>query len=245
MSTYGGVVKEIPILQTPIGSASGLIRGDLVEISSDLAVIWGGSNAVYGVCIGDADNDLHLIDVYTGGGASVQVRCDTGVVPDPGDLLYYSSATGVKIAGGTAGEAIGIAVGNGMNGMVEAVLFPGGIAEQDAIQTALNAMMAATATLGAAEATFGAAWATWQTAFGAYNTATATMNTAEAAYATAIAVPVTTVGGIVTAEATLAAARATYATAQATFGTAQAALSTAMAARVAAWATYTTAIAAI
>jgi hypothetical protein len=217
MSTYGGVVKEIPILPTPIAPASTLIRGNLVEIDSNLAVVWAGSNPVYGVCTGDADNDLHIVYVYTGGGASVQILCDTGVVPTPGELLYYSSATGVKVAGGTAGDAIGIAVGPGLNGMVEAVLFPGGIAEQTAVQTALNAILAATASLGTAQATFGAAYATYAAA--------------QATYATAIAAPVTTVAGIVTAEAALA-------TATATFATAAAALTTA-------WATYTTAIAAI
>jgi hypothetical protein len=121
MSTYGGVVKEIPILPTPIAPASTLIRGNVVEIVAGLAVVWAGVNPIYGICINDADNNLNLIDVYTGKGCSVQVLCDAGVVPTPGALLYYSSATGVKLTG-TTGTAIAKAVGNGMNGMVEATL---------------------------------------------------------------------------------------------------------------------------
>ena len=87
MSTYGGVVKEIPIMSTPIAPASALVRGNLVEIASGLAVIWGGTNPIYGVCTGDADNDLNVIPVYCGRGCSVQLLCDTGVVPAAGALL--------------------------------------------------------------------------------------------------------------------------------------------------------------
>jgi hypothetical protein len=121
MSTYGGVVREIPILPTPIAPGSALIRGNVVEIAAGLAVVWAGVNPIYGVCIGDADNNLNSVDVYTGKGCSVQILCDTGVVPAPGALLYYSSATGVKLTG-TAGTAIAKAVGPGLNGMVESVL---------------------------------------------------------------------------------------------------------------------------
>jgi hypothetical protein len=121
MSTYGGVVKEIPILSTPVAPGSTLIRGNVVEIVAGLAVVWAGVNPIYGICINDADNFLYVIDVYTGKGCSVQILCDTGIVPVPGALLYYSSATGVKVTG-TAGTAIAKAVGPGLNGMVEAVL---------------------------------------------------------------------------------------------------------------------------
>jgi hypothetical protein len=122
MSTYGGVVKEVPILPTPIAAASGLIRGNVVEIVAGLAVAWAGANPIYGVCTGDADNNLNQIDVYTAKGCSVQILCDTGVVPVPGALLGFSSATGVKTSGITATTAIAKAVGPGLNGMVEAIL---------------------------------------------------------------------------------------------------------------------------
>lgn len=122
MSTYGGVVKEIPIMSTPIAAASALIRGDLVEIASNLAVIWGGTNPVYGVCTGDADNDLNVIPVYCGRGCSVQVRCSSGVTPAAGDLLGHDAGAGLKTSGIVAATAAAQAVGAGMNGMVEAVL---------------------------------------------------------------------------------------------------------------------------
>jgi hypothetical protein len=119
-STYGGVVKPVPIVPVPTAWPSTLIRGNLVEIAAGLAVVWGGTNPVFCVCISDADNGLNLIDVYVGRGCSFQLLCDTGVVPTAGALLYYSSATGVKLTG-TAGTAVAKAIGFGMNGMVEAV----------------------------------------------------------------------------------------------------------------------------
>ena len=121
MSTYGGVVKHVPIVPVPIAAASTLIRGDLVEIASGLAVIWAGTNPIYGVCTGDADNDTNFIDVYTGKGSSFQLLCDTGVVPGIGALLGYSSANGVKTSGIVAATAVARAIRTGINGMVEAV----------------------------------------------------------------------------------------------------------------------------
>jgi hypothetical protein len=119
-STYGAVVKPVPILPVPTAGASTLIRGNLVEIAGGVAVIWAGTNPVFGVCTADADNGLNTVDVYVGKGSSFQLLCDTGVVPTNGALLYYSSATGVKLTG-TAGTAVAKAIGFGMNGMVEAV----------------------------------------------------------------------------------------------------------------------------
>jgi hypothetical protein len=125
MSTYGGIVKELPIVPTPIAAASTLIRGNLVEIVSNLAVVWAGTNPVFGVCIGDADNDLNFVDVYVGKGASFQVLCDTGVVPAIGALLGYSSANGVKTSGIVAATAVCKAVRTGINGMCEVVWYGG------------------------------------------------------------------------------------------------------------------------
>ena len=83
------------------------------------AVVWAGTNPILGVCTEDADVNLNTVDVYCGKGASFQLLCDTGVVPTIGQLLYYSSANGVENI--PSGKAVAMAVGHGINGMVEAV----------------------------------------------------------------------------------------------------------------------------
>jgi hypothetical protein len=91
MSTYAGVVKEIPIL--PFPAADYLVRGNVVEwnTSQQLVSAWVDETvAPFGIATGDSDTDLGEICVYVGKGCSVQILCDVGIVPAAGDYLYWS-----------------------------------------------------------------------------------------------------------------------------------------------------------
>jgi hypothetical protein len=120
-STYGGLVREIPIIPFP-ATILNLVRGQVVQWMDGVIVPWvSGSNTPFGVATSDADVDLLQIDVYCGKGASVQILCAAGIVPAPGDLLYFSATLG-SVTNVASGAAVAKAIGTGENGYVEAVL---------------------------------------------------------------------------------------------------------------------------
>ena len=123
-STYAGVVREVPIVPFPIAAASILVRGMVVQwnTGTQLAEPWSvGTNVGLGVCTGDADLSGLKVDVYCGKGASVLIKCATGIVPNPNDFLFWS-APGVVSNTGTAGQQFARAIGVGYNGYVEAII---------------------------------------------------------------------------------------------------------------------------
>lgn len=122
-ATYGGLARELPIVPFP-GTDLTLRAGMVVQRMDGVIIPWlggGGANTPFGVCTGDADHDLLSIDVYVAKGASVQILCAAGIVPAPGDLLYFSTTLG-SVTNVASGTAFAKAVGAGMNGMVEAVI---------------------------------------------------------------------------------------------------------------------------
>jgi hypothetical protein len=120
-ATYGGLVREIPILPFPSTILS-LVRGMVVQWNAGAVGPWlGGASVPFGVCTNDMDRDLGEINVYCARGASVQILCEPGIVPAPGDLLY-SSATVGSVTNIASGVAFAKAVGPGMNGTIEAVI---------------------------------------------------------------------------------------------------------------------------
>jgi hypothetical protein len=122
--TYGGVFRELAILPFPVSSSSTLSRGQVCEwdAGTQTARAWtAGTNVPLGVCTGDVDRDLQQVAVYVGKGASVLVKCDTDIVPNVNDFLFYSSP-GVVSNMGTAGQAFARAIGVGFNEYVEAII---------------------------------------------------------------------------------------------------------------------------
>jgi hypothetical protein len=122
-STYAGVMREVPVVPLPVGSGSTLVRGMVVQwnAGAEQALPWvSGSVAALGVCTSDPDHDLNLVDVYCGKGASVLIKCDNGIVPNPNDFLYYSSP-GV-VSNTASGSAFAWAIGVGFNGYIEAII---------------------------------------------------------------------------------------------------------------------------
>jgi hypothetical protein len=123
-STYGGVVREVPIVPFPVAAASTLKAGMVVEWNGTTHVAQAfavNSDVVLGVTTGDADLDLLIVAVYCGKGASVRILCAVGIIPNPGDLLYFSATLG-SVTNVASGTAIAKAIGTGSNGYVEAVL---------------------------------------------------------------------------------------------------------------------------
>ena len=123
-STYGGVVREVPIVPFPVAAASTLKAGMVVEWNSSTHVAQAfsvNSHVVVGVTTGDADLDLLIAAVYCAKGASVRILCEVGIIPLPGDLLYFSTTLG-SVTNVASGTAIAKAIGTGSNGYVEAVL---------------------------------------------------------------------------------------------------------------------------
>jgi len=123
-STYGGVMRELPIVPLPITSGAQLARGQVLQWNSGSGTVsaWlAGSTLPIGVATGDADRDLQQINVYCGKGCSVYIKCDTGVFPAIGDFLFWS-APGLVTNTGTAGQQFARAIGVGFNGFVEAVI---------------------------------------------------------------------------------------------------------------------------
>lgn len=124
MSTFGGIFNELPIRPFAVASASTLVKGMVVQYNSGTAVVepWSvGTNIPFGICTGDADLSLLMVDVYVGKGCTVLIKCNTGVIPVPSNSLFFA-ASGVVGVTGTAGQQCGKAVGTGFNGYVEAIL---------------------------------------------------------------------------------------------------------------------------
>ena len=122
-TTFAGVMREVPIVPLPCTILT-VVRGMVVQRdpSSPAVVPWlSGSNFPIGVCTGNADHDLLQVDVYCGKGASVQILCAAGIVPAPGDLLYFSATLG-SVTNVASGAAVAKAIATGIDGYVEAVL---------------------------------------------------------------------------------------------------------------------------
>jgi hypothetical protein len=81
---------------------------------------WLGTNLPIGVTTGDADLRLQTVEVYVGKSCSIEIQTDVGIVPNIGDLLFWSSP-GVVTNVGT-GQPFARAIGEGINEMVEAVI---------------------------------------------------------------------------------------------------------------------------
>jgi hypothetical protein len=123
-TTYGGVVREIPLLPFAVAAASPIVAGMVVEWNSGTHVVqpWAANtDVIMGVATGNADLDMLTVAVYTGKGASVRILCAVGIIPNPGDLLYFSATLG-SVTNIASGTAIAKAIGVGINGYVEAVL---------------------------------------------------------------------------------------------------------------------------
>jgi hypothetical protein len=123
-TTYGGIVREIPIVPLPVAALSTLKAGMVVEWNGSTHVAQAfavNTDVVLGVCTGDANLDTLTVDVYTGKGCSVRILCAVGIIPNPGDLLYFSTTLG-SVTNVASGAAIAKAIGTGINGYVEAVL---------------------------------------------------------------------------------------------------------------------------
>jgi len=123
MSTFAGVMREVPIVPFAVASASTLVRGMVAQWNSGTHVVepWSVStNVGFGICSGDADLTLLMVDVFVGKGSSILVKCNTGIIPNPADLLYWA-ASGV-VTNIAAGTAFAKAIGVGFNGFVEAVI---------------------------------------------------------------------------------------------------------------------------
>ena len=123
-STYAGVMREMPIAAFPIGSGSMLRRGQICQwnSSTQVAEAWSAAtNVPLGVCTGDADLVSLTVAVYVAKGCSILIKCDTGIIPQPNDFLFWSS-TGVVSNTGVAGQQFARAIGVGMNGYVEAII---------------------------------------------------------------------------------------------------------------------------
>jgi hypothetical protein len=123
-TTYGGVMREVPIVPFAVAPLSTLVAGMVAQWNASTHVVepWSvGSNVALGVCTGDADLDRLIVAVYCAKGSSVRVKCAVGIIPNPGDFLFWS-ASGVVAITGTAGQAFARAIGVGLNGFVEAVI---------------------------------------------------------------------------------------------------------------------------
>ncbi len=118
---YGGIAREIPILQYPCAAASTVVYGMLIEFTGGVAIAWAGTNPLFGVATGDADLDALVLPVYVAKGHTVFIKCDAAIVPVIGAPLYKGVGAGlVGIA--VSGAIIAYAVKPGLNGMVEARL---------------------------------------------------------------------------------------------------------------------------
>ncbi len=121
MSTFAGVVREIPIVPFAVASASTLVRGMVVQWNSGTSVVepWSvGTNVPVGVCTSDADLALLMVDVYVSKGCSVLIKCNTGIIPVPFQKLYWAASGVVNVT--AVNTAVAFAIGTGFNGYVEA-----------------------------------------------------------------------------------------------------------------------------
>lgn len=123
MSTFGGIFNELPIRPFAVAAASTLVQGMVVQYNSGTAVVepWSvGTNIPFGICTGDADLSLLMVDVYVGKGCSVLIKCNTAIIPVPGQKLYWAASGVVNVT--ATNTPVALAVGTGFNGYVEAVL---------------------------------------------------------------------------------------------------------------------------
>jgi hypothetical protein len=123
MSTFAGVAREVPIVPFNVAAASILVRGMVVQWNAGTSVVepWSiGTNIPFGVCCSDADLNLLSIDVMVGKGSSVLVKCNTGIVPFPSQLLYWAAAGVVNVT--VLNTPVAKSIGFGLNGFVEAIL---------------------------------------------------------------------------------------------------------------------------
>jgi hypothetical protein len=123
-STYSGVTREVPILAYDVASGSILVRGMVVEWDAGTQMVrpWtSGTIVPLGVCTGDADNRVLLVDVYCAKGCSVLIKCAEGIVPEPNDWLFWGGP-GLASNSGIAGQQFARAIWYGMNGYVEAII---------------------------------------------------------------------------------------------------------------------------
>jgi hypothetical protein len=120
-TTYGGIFRELPILPFPAGSSSVLVRGMVVQWNTSTVGPWLSGGRPLGVATGDADRDLGQCDIYIAKGCTLSIKCNVGVVPNPGDLLYWS-APGLVSNVSDGNSPFARAVGVGFNGYIEAIV---------------------------------------------------------------------------------------------------------------------------
>jgi hypothetical protein len=107
-----------------VASGSILARGMVVEWDSGTQRVrpWtSGAVPAFGVCTGDADNRVLLVDVYVAKGCSVMIQCAAGIIPNPNDYLYWSGP-GICSNDSDGNRPFARAIGVGMNSMVEAII---------------------------------------------------------------------------------------------------------------------------
>jgi hypothetical protein len=122
-STYGGIMRELPILPFPTMSIS-LARGMVVQwgaISQSVGAWTSGANVPLGVCTGDVDRDSGQVAVYVGKGASVSIKCAPGIIPNPNDFLFWG-AVGLVSNVSDGNPPFAREIGVGFNGYVEAIV---------------------------------------------------------------------------------------------------------------------------
>ena len=123
MSTFAGVMREVPIVPFSVAAASTLVRGMVVQWNAGTSVVepWSvGTNVPFGVCTSDADLSLNMVDVFVGKGSSVLIKCNTGIIPLPSQLLYWAASGVVNVT--VLNTPVAKAIGTGFNGYVEAIL---------------------------------------------------------------------------------------------------------------------------
>lgn len=123
MSTFAGIMREVPIVPFSVAAASTLVRGMVVQWNGGTSVVepWSiGSNVPFGVCTSDADLSLLMVDVFVGKGSSVLIKCNVGIIPVPAQLLYWAASGVVNVT--VLNLAVAKAIGTGFNGFVEAIL---------------------------------------------------------------------------------------------------------------------------
>jgi hypothetical protein len=121
-ATYGGVFRELPILPFATGILS-LVRGMVVQYGSGTQMVgpWlSGATPALGVCTG-VDPDAGQVAVYVAKACTVSLKCDVGIVPNPGDLLFCGAPGTVSNLSDT-NPPFAKAVGVGFNGYVEAII---------------------------------------------------------------------------------------------------------------------------
>ena len=121
-TTYGGVFREVPILPFATASIS-LVRGMVVQYGSSTQMVgpWvAGTTPPLGVCTG-VDPDAGQVSVYVAKACTVSLKCDVGIVPNPGDQLFCG-APGTVSNLSDGNPPFARSVGVGFNGYIEAIV---------------------------------------------------------------------------------------------------------------------------